>query len=417
MRFIVWWLLVGCVVPKAWAFELERRRDQFDSNAGYLVVPAPYSYPGIGEGWVLIGYAGNILDTPTDVYALWITGDARGVISEVDELFLVPRLFFLSYFSMDIRKFGRNFYQNRGMDTEKEDFSVAVGDKYINQEPSVTLTVWERRLELNYAWRHQEGRTTEIRTPEGELLSNSVQTFESDSTKFSMLLDLTDDRNDPRSGLRLEQSQEQFLSAEETDSDYDVQTSSLTAYIPIGEQSTWLFNYYQSSASVTRSGETDLTTLKTLRGFDSCATILVAAEQTACEEAITRDAQNQQLANQNGTARALGGPDRLRSYPEERYQGAHTLSLGTEFRWNLQTGEDLLDWIFLRDVQQAIQLAAFYEQGSVAETSTELGELWRKSYGLGGRLVTGSGAVYRLDWATGDEGSELTVLFEYPWKN
>ena len=417
MRIFTWLLLLGGLASGTEAFEIERRQDQFESNTGYLVLPAPYSYPGIGDGWVLVGYAGNIFDTMTDAYALWITGDASGVIAEVDELFLVPQFFYLSYFSMDIRKFGRNFYQNRGMVTEKEDFSVAVGDLYINQEPSVTLTVWERRLELNYALRHQEGRTTEIRTPEGDLISSSVQTFESDSTKLSMLLDLTDDYNDPRSGLRLEQSREQFLSAKDTDSDYEVLTSNLTAYIPIGEESTWLFNYYQSAALVTRSGETDLDTLKTLLGLDYCASILLAAEQTACEEAITRDALNQQMANRNGTARALGGPDRLRSYPEERYQGAHSQSLGTEFRWNLRTGENLQDWVFLRDVFKVIQLAVFYEQGSVAETSTELGDHWRKSYGLGGRLVTGSGSVYRLDWATGNEGSELTVLFEYPWKN
>ena len=128
MRIFTWLLLLGGLASGTEAFEIERRQDQFESNTGYLVLPAPYSYPGIGDGWVLVGYAGNIFDTMTDAYALWITGDASGVIAEVDELFLVPQFFYLSYFSMDIRKFGRNFYQNRGMVTEKEDFSVAVGD-------------------------------------------------------------------------------------------------------------------------------------------------------------------------------------------------------------------------------------------------------------------------------------------------
>jgi hypothetical protein len=30
-------------------------------------------------------------------------------------------------------------------------------------------------------------------------------------------------------------------------------------------------------------------------------------------------------------------------------------------------------------------------------------------------MIAGSGYVYRADWATGNEGSNLTVVFEYPW--
>ncbi len=401
----------------SFGYEFERRRDQFDSNSGYLAVPAPYSYPGIGEGLVFIGYAGNVLETPIDAYALLITGDATGLIANVDEVFLYPETLYLRYFRIDIRKYGRNFYQNRGMDTDKEDFSVAVGDQYLGREPSVNLTLWERRLELSYGLRLQEGRITELRTPEGELLSSTTQTFRSDATRAQLTVDLTDDRQDPRSGLRVSLDQEQVTAADSLSSDYTILTTNLKAYVPMLGQSTWAFNYFRSAASVTRTGLTDLNTLKTLRGIDACASSPTVAEQNACEEAVTRDAQNQQLANLNGTARSLGGPNRLRSYPEERYQGAHSLSYGTEFRWNLKTGQDLLNWYFLSDIQEALQVALFYEQGSVAESVADLGSIWRKSFGVGGRLVTGSGNVYRLDLASGDEGTELTVLFQYPWQN
>ncbi len=406
-----------CVLAfTSFGFEFERRRDQFDSNSGYLIVPAPYSYPGIGEGIVLIGYAGNVLETPIDAYALLITGDATGLITNVDEVFLYPETVYFRYFMIDIRKYGRNFYQNRGMDTEKEDFSVAVGDQYLGREPSLNLTLWERRLELTYGLRLQEGRITELRTPEGELLSSSTQSFKSDATRALLTLDLTDDRQDPRSGLRLTLDQEQVTAGDAISSDYTVLTTNLAAYVPVLGQSTWAFNYFRSAASVTHTGVTDLDTLKTLRGIDTCAGSS-SAEQAACEEAITREAQNQQLANLNGTARSLGGPNRLRSYPEERYQGAHALSYGTEFRWNLTTSKDLLDWYFLSDIQEAVQVALFYEQGSVAESAADLGSIWRKSFGVGGRLVTGSGNVYRFDVASGDEGTEVTVLFQYPWQN
>jgi hypothetical protein len=31
------------------------------------------------------------------------------------------------------------------------------------------------------------------------------------------------------------------------------------------------------------------------------------------------------------------------------------------------------------------------------------------------RIVTGSGIVYRIDYATGDEGGETTMIINYPW--
>jgi len=45
-------------------------------------------------------------------------------------------------------------------------------------------------------------------------------------------------------------------------------------------------------------------------------------------------------------------------------------------------------------------------------------DLWnekRTSAGIGTRLVTGSGFVYRLDFATGKEGGSTIVIFDYPW--
>ena len=51
----------------------------------------------------------------------------------------------------------------------------------------------------------------------------------------------------------------------------------------------------------------------------------------------------------------------------------------------------------------------------MSEKSSDLWDQTRYSYGAGLRLVAASGAVYRADIANGDEGSELTVFFFYPW--
>jgi hypothetical protein len=66
-------------------------------------------------------------------------------------------------------------------------------------------------------------------------------------------------------------------------------------------------------------------------------------------------------------------------------------------------------------VRTGLQVAFFGEVGSVSEKSGDLWDKTRYSYGAGLRLVAASGSVYRADIANGNEGSELTVFFHYPW--
>jgi hypothetical protein len=79
-RFIAWGLLcvgIGLLLPET-ADGFERRREQFIDTPGYLILPLPYSYPGIGDGFVLVGYAGNIFGSQTDAILLGFSGDADG---------------------------------------------------------------------------------------------------------------------------------------------------------------------------------------------------------------------------------------------------------------------------------------------------------------------------------------------------
>ena len=62
----------------------------------------------------------------------------------------------------------------------------------------------------------------------------------------------------------------------------------------------------------------------------------------ACAPYVNQ-AQNTINANRNGTAHPLGGQDRLRSNPGNRYQAAHTMFYGTELRWNFDTSTKVLD--------------------------------------------------------------------------
>ncbi len=374
-------------------------------------MPFPYVIPGVGEGFFLVGSVNNVLETPTDVLLLGFTGDAEGYFGLIDELFIVPDFIYLSVSQGTAARFGQNVYSSRGMDSEKEDFDIFVGEDFKFSSYEVVFTLLERRLELTYGVEINDGQFVEIRDFEGELIQDLEDPIEVESsqTHFQVELDITDDYNDPRSGLNFRAVQEHFPAQNDGDPSYNTITQAATLYIPIPDENTWLFHYYRSEAIVLETGNIDLESLQEEQGFSDCD------GDEACESAILASAQNQLNANQNGTARSLGGPDRLRSYPLNRYQAAQAQLYGTEFRWNFNKGGDSIDLFFFEDVIDSLQAAFFIEQGSVVEEAVDLGSITRSSYGVGFRFVGQSGAVYRIELAAGDEGTELIAFFEYPW--
>ncbi|MBF0237492.1 MAG: hypothetical protein HQM12_07295 [SAR324 cluster bacterium] len=403
------------MVSSGWAMGPERRKDQFDQNSGYLIIPAPYNYPGIGEGLMLVGYMGNIMQTSTDAFIIGLTGDAEGYVSSMTEFFVIPKLVYLSASRLDIRKFGVNFYSTRGMESEKEDYNIYVGNKYVNNEFLVTLSLFDRRLETGIVFRNATGRATEILDSEGILITKieNPDDFHSKGNGLRLQLDLTDDFNDPRAGLRYNMSFDKSYAEEVDNPEFMTLANGLTWYLPLMKESTMVFHLFRSDAFVSHEGNTNLERLLEENGYAYCQYV---PDQAACEKAKLEEAQNTINANTNGTAHALGGPDRLRSYPQGRYQAAHTLLYGTEFRWNYNTSTSNMDLYFFNDIMQAMQFVFFLEQGSVSEKQEDLGKIVRSTAGTGVRLVGGSGNVYRLEYATGDEGGEVIIMFQYPWR-
>jgi len=113
----------------------------------------------------------------------------------------------------------------------------------------------------------------------------------------------------------------------------------------------------------------------------------------------------------------LGGFSRVRSYPQGRFQGAHTLFLGAEFRWNVTDERRPFDIFIMKDVRTTFQVAFFYETGVTSDSRGELtrGNM-RDSYGTGVRMVFASGLVLRADFANGKEGFNTAVFIGYPWE-
>ncbi|MCP4753056.1 MAG: BamA/TamA family outer membrane protein [Proteobacteria bacterium] len=396
---------------------IERRRSQFLSETGYLIVPAPYSLPGIGTGMMAWGSGNNLVDTYIDIYGYLFTGDAKGSGFGIDDLHLVSKTLMLGLGRENITKATIMNYSKRGMDTEKDEYRLLEASDIYGNYGQLTLSFFDRMLEIYGEYYSQTARLDRIRDSEGNVIVDIAdpEPQRSESLELGILVDYTDDRQDPRQGFRLDTRMAQSAPDSNFDPAYYSLDINATGFVPVGEYSTLVFNLFRSDAIVTREGETDPVEIARNLGID-CTSIVDPTQKRECEQTREELMSNTYAGNKYGTAASLGGRSRLRAYPGSRFIGAHTLFMGTELRWNITDEFTPFDWWIMKDVRTAVQFAAFYELGSVADATDELGDQTRSSYGSGFRIVTGSGLVYRVDLAYGDEGPALTMIANYPWQ-
>jgi hypothetical protein len=392
----------------------ERRRDQFPKEYGYAIFPYPYSLPGIGSGLSLVAGALNVGDSYTDAYAIAFTGDVKGGAVGLGDVHLVPRTLILDVGYSSLSRAAFQSYSQRGMNTGKNDFSIAEVTDSDYFGGRLTATFFERRFELYTAWFESAARLKSIRDNQGNLIleAQDPPRDRGHTTLFGTRFDLTDDYTDPRRGLRADVTHTQSP-PKGSGPDFYVMDYSATAYFPVARWNTVAVNLLRSDAFVTRQGETDPAALQAQLGLD-CASIPDPAQRQTCNEVIDTTV----AANQFGTATQLGGFSRLRSYPQGRFKGAHTLFLGAEYRWNLTDEATPFDIFVMKGVRTSIQLAFFYEAGVTSDSRDDLYRRseWRDSYGAGFRIVTGSGVVFRADVAHGKEGFNAAIFIGYPWE-
>ena len=394
------------------ALAIDRRRDQFTKDPGYYVIPMPYSLPGIGEGLLVGGAFNNIADTHSDIIGFLLTGDLQGGgILSLDN-HIIPNTLILDLSAQHLSKAAVRDYFTRGMTSGVDDYTILNLHDNDFYAARLTGTWFDRMLEVYGGALDGRSHLAAIRDKDGNLIQTTGSATENNSTLFTLglRLDWSDDYLDPRQGVRYQLSRWWSNSTNNLAADYYQIDHNLTGYIPFGKRSTWVFNYFQADAHVTRQGETDFATVEAQQGLN-CSS-LAPAQQTQCQQVVNNIIAN----NTYGSAASLGGWGRLRSYPDGRYKGAHARFIGTEFRWNLTEEFTPFDIWIARDIRTTIQIAFFYERGTVADTTDQLGDIWRQSYGVGARMVTASGLVFRGDIATGDEGPEVSVIIGYPWE-
>ncbi len=407
--------LIVLLPVQALAYDLgapERRKPQFETSQGYAIFPFPYSLPGIGSGLSLVGGATNIAGSYVDAYGMLLGGEVTGTAVGVDDIHLVPRRLILELGSSIISTATITNYGKRGMASSQDEYNLIEVADATATGGRLTATFFDRRVEVYGAYYKFSSRLEGIRNSDGEVILKveDPETETADQKIFGMLLDFTDDYQDPRTGVRLGTSG-WYTPAEDSGPEYLLLDNNLTAYLPMGKRSTWAFNYFQSDAVVFTRGETDRETIIDQLGLD-CSTITDADQQDLCNQLI----DNRIAQNSYGTASSLGGFSRLRSYSQGRYYGAHTRFLATEFRWNLTDEFTPFDLYIIKDIRTSVQTAFFFEIGTIADLMSDLGDDYRSTYGLGLRIITASGAVFRGDFAYGDEGFQPNVFIGYPWE-
>ena len=380
----IWLLLVALLLLGNPAIGIERRKPQFLKDSSYLILPLPYSIAGIGQGILFTGLAGNIGGTNIDAFAVFVTGDVTGNFVAVEDIHLIEETLIFGFQNFNINTVIFNSYEQRGMNSNGDIFKLIELDQIDGQLATVTLSLFDRRFELFGGLEKQKRSVTRIRDQDGNLIAQLSSGFksESETTIFGIVVDYTDDRQDPLEGIRLQVTRSNSPPASDVDPDTFVWDYSLTGYIPFGNN-TLAIHYFRSDAQVVRQGQTNRAAIE----FELCQVDLtcISAVQDLVDQFIA--------ARKNGTSTSLGGDERLRSYPLDRFQGAHTVFYSLEFRWNFSSAVTPFDYFIWKDIRTGLQLAFFAEAGSVGETRSEVGNTYATTFGVGFRMISGSGFV------------------------
>jgi hypothetical protein len=413
-----WIVLILNFTSIASAVEIpDRRKDQVQTTPGYIATPAVANIPGLGLLYGGLASVFNIKETETDFMAYRFWGDLSGWGMGLIEMFILPwdkELLTINLFTNNFDKVGVEIF-DRGPTSKYEDRKIIEIDSFVARIAQLNLRLLERRLHLFVSANEQTQRLNAIRDPEGELIASGDGSMESSFNRAAgLIIDLSDDRSDPRKGL-----QQEIFRYDRPDPGGDKAHSYMmeyntSYYVPIGDFSTWGFNLYRSDAVVLREGETDRDVLAANMGVN-CDEIPSGSQKDQCQEVVESFVNQSEASNRHGSAAGLGGTQRLRSYSTGRFNAAHTIFTGTEFRWNLTEEFTPFNILIAGGVRTGIQIAFFAEGGTVSELPEDLDKHWKYSYGTGIRAILASGFVVRLDIANGPEGVAPSMLFQYPW--
>ena len=403
-------IICGLILQSASAAAPDRRRDQFGKEFGYYIYPIGGKIPGLGSAAGFGATVLNMFDSDADFTAFNIDGDFKASGYTLLDMHLVKNTLLLDIGSYDFTVAPQVF--NRGMDSSLDDYILPKAQGAYNLA-QLTWTKDERRYEAYYRFLMGESRLLSVHDAQGNAYTTIDTAYhDAKSQSLGFVIDRTDDRLDPRDGNRFEMSvsspgiDNQYRSAYlSTDINY-------THYIPFRKWDTLAFNAFYSRAYITRQATTNYSELQSAIGF-SCNT-LPAAEQADCYTSEAKYLNDVVAQNTYGNSTALGGTQRLRSFASGRYHAGKTLFFGAEYRMNLTDEYTPFNIYIAKGIRTGMQLAFFYEAGSVADKNEDLFKNIKHTYGMGLRAVL-SGVIIRADYSRGEEGNQFILFINYPW--
>lgn len=399
-------LVTQCVLA------IDRRKDQSPREFEYAFVPYAMKMPGIGS-WVGIGGGmSNVFGSETDLFLATLSGDLNGYVGAITEFPIFTQHFTLNYFRTDFSKGSIQTY-GRGIESDPEEYQVIITDKAVYNTYMLNIKLWEKRLHLYASKGDGVFNLDSLLNNDGDEIAEVTKEEQKyQVSDVGLVFDYTDDRLDPRKGIRFEGRKADSPREDDFDPLYYRAEYNIAVYIPIGSINTWVFNYFQSDAIVQEQGETDKTVIRSEQGID-CS--LNPSTETECNEKLDEIVEQVYANNKYGTASSLGGVMNMRSYPQGRFYAAHTMFYGSEFRWNLTEEFTPFDIFLAKGVRTSFQLAFFYEKATLADEVEDMGKDWVESYGTGVRMVLAGGFIFRLDVANGNEGVQTQLFLNYPW--
>lgn len=409
--FLGWVMLLTMFSSLCSAGVVERRRDQFGRDFGYYLYPIVGEVPGLGKA---VGVGASVLNmggSDTDFTGYYVRGDIKATGAALLDYHVLPKRLIFDVGYNDYRVATTAY--NRGINSDPVDVirPKVEGGYMLGQ---LTLTFDDRRYEAFARILKGRNRLIEVLDKDNQAFAG-VDTSWRSGNFYSVggSLDLTDDRLDPRDGVRFEFVSRLPHRRNPDESEYFVNDYNLTGYAPMRRWDTLVFNLFYSRALVTHQGVTDLALLQQRYGLN-CNQYPVGPSRDSCVAAEAKLLANKQADNLYGTATPLGGTQRLRSYDNGRFYAGQALFYGVEYRWNLTDERTPFDIFIAKGIRTGIQLAAFWERGMVADQYSQLFKNGRESYGVGARVVL-SGVIIRFDLAQGREGYQSQLWITYPW--
>ncbi len=409
--FLCWVILLTMISSASLAEVVERRRDQFGRDFGYYLYPIVGEVPGLGKAVGIGASVLNVGGTDTDFTGYYVRGDIKATGLALLDYHVLPKRLIFDVGYNDFRVASTSY--NRGINSDPVDvIRPKVEGAYLLGQ--MTLTFDERRYEMFMRMLSGRNRLIDVLDKNGQAFAGVDTSWRSGNfTSVGGTLDLTDDRLDPRSGVRFEFSSRLPHHGNPDHSEYFVNDYNFTGYAPMRHWDTLAFNLFYSRAHVTHQGLTDQGLLQQRYGLN-CNQYPIGPSRDACQSTEAKLLAGMLANNLYGTATPLGGTQRLRSYDNGRFYAGQSLFYGVEYRWNLTDERTPFNILVAKGIRTGIQLAAFWERGMVADEFGQLFKNGRESYGVGARLVL-SGVIIRFDLARGREGAQSQLWITYPW--